>query len=281
MSHDIYLSYSGRRFYIDCPKEYWYKYVVKDKTRIDPRGTFFGSAIGKVFEWFYENQVWAMKDPVASSRAMIDPAIDVTFRHDGYRPDSEPDLRREIREDMWNLIPAGIEAIKKFGFLTEDSRAEVDLSVTIGHKDYDFTLRMVGWADFIHGHGDNRWIVDGKGTAHREKYVDADQVIWYALLHYLKFRVAPSRIGFLYWKFPEDPVEWVKYDGDDMRRVYIETFEVAKRIRLEMFDPTPGERCPRCDHRNQCDEGRQYLADRQVEARNEINTSMFDLEQII
>lgn len=275
-----YLSYSGRKIYLDCPEEYRRRYIEEDKTRLDPRGSFFGSAIGKVFEWFYEKRVWSMSDPVASARAMIDPAIDLTFRHDGYDPKSEPVLREKIRNDMWTYIPHGIKVIKDHKLLTADSRAEVNLTLTVEHPDYDFALRFGGKADFIHSVGPDRWILDGKGSEHRELYVDTDQLIWYALLHYLKFRVAPSRIGFLYWRFPEDPVQWVDYDGSDMKRVYTETWEAAKRIRLGMFDPSPGDRCGRCDFRFDCEAGKEYLAERRVEARNEVGDSIFDLDKV-
>jgi len=50
MSYDIYLSYSGRKSYLVCPLQYKYRYILKDKSRGDPRGSIFGSAIGRVFQ---------------------------------------------------------------------------------------------------------------------------------------------------------------------------------------------------------------------------------------
>ena len=275
-----YLSYSGRTVYTRCPEEWRRRYDEEDKTRLDPRGSFFGSSMGKLAEWFYEKRVWAMPDPVASCRAMIDPAIRLTFQHDGYDPKDEPVLRDKIRSDMWDLVPAMIRIIQEHKLLTEDSQAEVNLTVTVSNPDYDFALRFGGRADFIHGRGEGRWIVDGKGSEHREKFVDADQLVWYALLHYLKYHVAPRRIGFLYWRFPEDPVQWVDYDGADMKRVYDETWEVARKIRLRLFDPTPNEHCERCDFRPDCAAGKEYLSERQVEARNEVIGSIFDLDEV-
>ena len=65
-----------------------------------------------------------------------------------------------------------------------------------------------------------------------------------------------------------------------MKRVYDETWEVARKIRLRLFDPTPNEHCERCDFRPDCAAGKEYLSERQVEARNEVIGSIFDLDEV-
>ena len=280
MSYDLYLSYSGRYCYLTCPKQYWYRYEEKDKTRIDVRSSLFGSIIGTVFEWFYEKRTWALSDVTASTMAMIEPAMEMNFVSEKFEPDSDKIFVATLREELNEFVPAGVEVIRTNGLLTDNSRAEVDLTVVYRSDEHDLTVKMGGRTDFLHGYGDNVWILDGKGGKHRDKYVDPEQVIWYALLHYLRFRVAPTRIGFVYWKFPKDPLQWVDYDGQSFRDSVSKTFEVAKKIQLKMFNPIPSEKCKPCNYRNKCEEGRKHVAAMKVEDDGRIETSIFDMEHV-
>jgi len=184
------------------------------------------------------------------------------------------------RQDMLLYIPPGVETIRKLGLLTVNSRAEVDLTVLYGNDKYGMSIKLGGRADFIHS-PDMRdvSIVDGKASKHREKYVDAEQLIWYAVQHYIKYRVAPTKIGFLFWSFPDDPIKWVAYDSQAMRASVDQTFDVAKKIQLKSFDATPSGECHRCSYKDKCEEGRKHIAHRRKETGGGyIENSMFDLE---
>jgi hypothetical protein len=141
------------------------------------------------------------------------------------------------------------------------------------------TVKLGGRADFIHGTGrENLWIIDGKASKHREKYVDSEQLIWYGVQHYVKFHAFPNRLGFLFWSFPADPVSWIEFGPDDMRKSVDKTFEVAKKIRLKQFEATPTSECYRCDYKDRCDDGKRWIANRKMETGGRIESSIFDPE---
>ncbi len=277
--YELYLSYSGRYSYLTCPRKYHFNYILKDPTRGDRRKSFFGSIIGKVFEWFYTRRVWATSDPVGACVSYIDDATRAVFEHEKFDSVTDPAFCSLLRQDLYKYVPEGVEIIRGNGFLSPQSRTEVDLSIIHTSAKHDMTLKIGGKPDFLHGDANNVWLLDGKGSKHRDKYVDAEQLIWYAVQHYIKYHVAPARLGFIFWCFPEDPIKWVAYDNQAMRASLDKTFEVAKKIHLKQFDATPSGECHRCDFNSKCDDGQKYLARRKVETGGRIENSIFDLEQ--
>lgn len=279
--YDLYLSYSGRKTYLTCPKQYRLRYVDREVVVRDPRSSMFGTAIGKAFEWFYEHRLWSEPDPLAAILATVPDAMTWTFQHEKWSPATDPGFVTALRNELHEFIPPSLEVIKQQGFLTVNSRAEDDLTVLYRSDKHDITMKLGGRADFIHGVSKlDIFIVDGKGSKYHEKYVDAEQLIWYAVQFYLRYHVAPTRLGFLFYRFPNDPVKWISYDGQAMRDLVEKTCEVGNKIRLKMFDATPSGECHRCDYRERCDEGRKYLAKRRVETGGRIDTSVLDLEPV-
>src|SRR5512135_2229385 len=281
MRYDLYLSYSGRKSYLTCPKKYHYSYILKDRTRGDRRGSFLGSIIRKVFEWFYTRRAWATADPVATTVSYIDDATKLIFDNEKFDPVTDPAFCNLLRQDLYKYVPTGVEIIRGNGLLSAQSQAESDLTILYTSQKYGLTLKIGGRSDFTHVKGEKDiWLMDGKASKHREKYVDSEQLIWYAVQHYVKYHIAPTRIGFMFWCFPEDPIKWVAYDNNAMRASIEKTFEVAKKIHLQQFDATPSGECHRCDYNTKCEDGQKYLAKRKVETGGRIENSIFDLEQV-
>jgi hypothetical protein len=278
----MYLSYSGRKTYLTCPRQYEFRYVLKDPARSDPKKSMLGSAIGKVFEWFYDQKMWAEKDPEALALSKIPDAIEYTFAHENYMPGSDYTWESSLKSDLREFIPKGIGVIRTHGFVTPYSRAEVDLTVNYSPPGSKISVKMGGRSDFIHGQTlSDVWIVDGKASKHREKYVDADQLVWYGTQHYIKYHVAPSRLGFVFWCFPDDPVKWIEFDRDSMRGLVKSLFEVCQRILDKDFQATPSGECHRCAYKGKCDDGTVYLAKRRVETGGRIDESdLLDVERL-
>lgn len=278
---DFYLSYSGRKLYLTCPKQYYFRYVLKDPARSDPKTAMFGSAIGKVFEWFYEHKMWASADPVSLALSKIGQAIQDTFEKENYIIGSDQSYETHLKADLHKFVPLGIDIIRNHRFLTVNSRAEEDLTVIYSNPSSPTSVKMVGRADFVHAFSSKDvWILDGKASKHREKYVDSDQLIWYATQYYLKYHVTPSRLGFIFWCFPDSPVSWIEYDADLMRKLVKKTVEVVDRIFDGDFPATPSGDCHRCPYRSKCDEGTIHLAKKRVESGGRIDNSVFDVERV-
>lgn len=279
MSYDMYLSYTGRKTYLTCPCKYRLRYVVKQKAVEDPKNTLFGIVMGKVFEWFYNKKLWASPNPETECLKASDLAVDDACDEKRFDRVAHPDFMAELRSSVRTFIPTTIQAIKDHRLLNTASRSEVDLTVDYYSKEHGFSLRIGGRSDFVHG-PKPLWIVDGKGSVHREKYVDAEQLIWYSVQHYLKYHVAPDRLGFLHYRFPSDPVQWIVYDESSMRANLAKTFEIATRIRRGDFAATPSGECHRCEFRSMCPDGEKYLASRRVASGGRVEDSIFDLENV-
>jgi len=278
---DVYLSYSGRKSYLTCPKKYHFSYILKDRTRGDRRSSFLGSIIGKVFEWFYTRRAWATTDPTETVVSYIDDATRVIFEEEQFDAAADPAFCTMLRQELFKVVPDGVEIIRNHKLVSPMSRAEVDLTVEYTSATYGMSVKIGGRSDFIHGTNESDvWLIDGKASKHREKYVDSEQLIWYAVQHYIKYHVAPTRLGFMFWCFPADPIKWIAYDNAAMRASIKETFGVAKKIQLKQFEATPSDECPRCDFRDKCEEGQRYIVKKKVEAGGRIENSIFDLESV-
>jgi len=279
MTVDMYLSYTGRKTYLTCPCKYWYRYVKKQEAPDDPRKALFGIAMGKVFEWFYNKKFWADPNPEVKCLEAADLALDDACDEKRFDRTADPDFVSGLRGDMRELIPSVVKTIREHRLLNRCSRSEVDLTVVYSSKKHEMTLKIGGRSDFVHG-PQPLWIVDGKGGVHREKYVDSEQLIWYAVQHYLKYHVAPDRLGFLHYRFPKDPVQWIMYDEQAMRSNLKKTFDTAVLIRDGVFDAKPSGECHRCEFRVMCQDGVKYLASRRAANGGRVESSIFELEDV-
>jgi hypothetical protein len=280
---DNYLSYSGFKSYQICPKKYELCYILQVPYEFDPRTSMLGSTLGKVIEWFYSRQYWKMSDPLALCNSAVSLALEWTYKKNEFDPRSDPIFCRDLKIQVIDMIPQSIKIIREKQLLTICSRAEVDLSVIAKHQKYDFLLKIGGRCDFIHGHNQQSvFINEGKASKWKDKYVDANQLIWYGVQHYIKFHVVPSQLGFIFWAFPDDPVKWIEYDAASMKGLFDEIFSTYNKIRLKLFDPTPSHECKLCNYKSQCHEGTEYLEIRKLETDGRIDTNNigFSFEQV-
>lgn len=279
MSYDLYLSYSGRKSYLICPKRYEFGYILKIWPDRDDKNTYLGSTIGKLFEWFYSRSFWKEPDVLKTCLDAVRPALEDTYRDKKFDPATDRDFCTKLEQEVRALVPGGLEIIRANGFLTPLSRAEADLTTFCSSEKHGMTLKLGGRADFIHGRTrEDLSILDGKASQHREKYVDPEQLIWYGVQHYLKYHVFPSRLGFIFWSYPNNPLTWIEFSPEDMRKSVEKTFDTAKKIRLKQFEPTPSSECYRCDWRPQCEEGTRWINNRKIEGGGKIDFSILDPE---
>lgn len=279
MIYDLYLSYSGRKTYLSCPLKYKFVYIQKPDVPKDPRSSMFGSSIGLVFEWFYNRKLWADPDPEARCLKAADLAVEDICDKNEISISSDPKFVSDLRADVRKFIPTTISTIKKHRLLSLNSRSEVDLTINYSSKRHNLALKIGGRADFVHG-PKPVWIIDGKGSIHREKYVDSEQLIWYATQHYLKYHVAPDRLGFMHYRFPDDPIQWIMYDEKDMRSSLMKTFNVARKILEGEFEPSPSDECKLCDFRILCSDGSKHVAAKKIANGGRVESSIFDLENV-
>lgn len=279
MKEPFYLSYSGLSTYRLCPKKYRLCYVDKVVVDSDPRNAIFGLVMGLLFEWFYARRAWASSKPVALVMSWVKAAVAQVCAKEKFEISMDRPFEITLLNDLETYVPGGVDTIRRHKLVTPGSVAELDL--TQEYSRGGVVLKLGGRADFLHrGPGpESVTLQDGKGSKYREQYVDTTQLVWYATLHYLKYRIAPDRLGFIYWRFPADPLQWVDYGEADMRMVLDRAFETEEKVRLKVFDASPSVNCRRCDYLKECEEGRDFVAAVKVES-SRVESSMFDLEQV-
>jgi len=278
---DLYLSYSGRKTYLTCPKQYENKYVLKTKIPRDPKNSLFGSAIGKVFEWFYNRSLWKLSDPTTECLNAIPDAIEQVCRKEKFSIDENRQFISELRGKLNEFIPHGVETIRKNQLLSANSRAEVDLSIVSHSKEFGLSVNIGGYSDFIHTNDNkNFWILDGKASKYRDQYIDPQQLIWYAVQWYLKYQISPSRLGFIYWSFPDNPIDWIEFDEDSLRKNHRATFVVAGNILNNNFPVKVSKECKLCDFKDICPEGQEQIKILELESKTNRLNVIYDPDLI-
>ncbi len=173
--------------------------------------------------------------------------------------------RSPTYEEMETVAVSGVlgylRTMKAHQLLGIYARSEVKL---LGHLTK--WLPVGGKADFVIRRDDTGiTMLDGKNGATKMKYVDPDQLRWYALMYALSFGKLPDRIGFVWYRFPYDEatgeqgLDWVTFTKRDLKELADRAQEVRLKQRKGLFDPTPsGEACRYCDYESVC-EARQQM----------------------
>lgn len=257
----MYLSYSGYKNSGHqnagaCQLTYWHSYIGKTPpARPDDRlGSIFGTAIGRLFEVFYKDELWRQK----GTREVLEGKVEeiVTFvLEDEQKPKrgrpggvllwKKADEERwgysspeEIVDDIKTSIPKGLTTIKQNILLARDVRAELKLDSKIeGHLvggRADFVMTRVAHKDTV--------IIDGKGTRRLDR-VDPDQLKWYSMLFREQVGRLPDRTAFLYWRF-EPPVgiswfEFTDFEIDSFKAKVISAIQRIESLQKEAPEKTP------------------------------------------
>ena len=277
-NHDLYISYSSKKAYLTCPRQYWYMYVSKEKGEFDAKNSLFGNSIGKLFEWFYNKKLWIKSDVKQHLIRSIEIALDESAGKDNFDLKSDLEFKAKITQELQDCVISTLEIIRKYKLIAPVSNAEVKLNTIFKTK--DLILKLGGRADFVHYFDKNNiWILDGKGSKHREKYIDINQLVWYAVQHYLKYHIVPNRLGFIFYKFPQDPITWISLTDQLMRSVLDETVSISKQIISKQFSTTPSVSCRNCPFKSKCNDGQKFLSNRKNHD-GPVTSGIFDLEMV-
>jgi hypothetical protein len=234
----MYLSYSGYKTYHSCPRSYWHRYVGKTKLAVpDNRvNMLFGSAVGTIFEAFYNDKVWKSANVSQALDTLVEPTVQrimqEEMRRGGMFNWSDPKANYHSVDSMFDAVrkavPNGLAIIKLHRLLGPVAEAEMKLDSEVrGHI-------LGGRADFViertSPHGD-LVILDGKGSKHREKYVDGMQLRWYAMLYRYRFGKVPDRLGFVFWRYPPGKsLDWEPFTPEGLTDLSINAIETIVRI---------------------------------------------------
>lgn len=258
----MYLSYSGFKIATTCLFQYWLVYIYKKAYSYpdDRLGSIYGIVVGKLFEDFYNEKMWRSPGVKQRMEARVEAEVDralaealepskgrpggvIKWRGEGedQNPTGLYADKEELMRDIVHGISLGLDAIKRNILIGKDAVSEIKLDATVeGH-------RIGGRADFVMTRAKtrDRIIVDGKGSKRREKYVDPQQLLWYAMLHRIRFGEMPDKTAFLYWKF-EHPValDWHEFSNSDADKLLKTILRVVTKIESLARDLDTGEQKP-------------------------------------
>ena len=235
-----YISYSGFKKYSECPRSYWHGYI--DKTPLpkpeNKVGALYGSVIGTLFELFYRENMSKnrkLKDvevELAERAPRVMDEVMAKERQRGtfdWKESKEFSSHLDVLRLVVKTIPVGLTIIQHHRLVGSDAEAEVKLDSKVdghiigGRADFIMT-RIVPHNDLV--------ILDGKGSRHREKYVDVKQLQWYAVLYREKHGRLPDKLAFVFWRGadPEHAVDWHPVREEDINRVREEALSVCREI---------------------------------------------------
>jgi len=261
------LYWSHLQAYEECPQKYLWSYGWGDidlgrgpgKGKPRPQDDskhhpVMGIVIQAVLEDFY-NDYW-FKHPEGLQQRMVQATKEKLI---STLPRFYIDWEKITFEEMEEVCVSGVvgylQTMRAHKLLGVYAKSEVELSGQIASW-----LPVGGRADFVIRREDTGIsLLDGKNSGTKMKYVDPDQLRWYALCFSLAYHRLPDRLGFVWFRYPHDPetgeegVDWVEFT----RRDLTELVERAKKVRRgqehERFKPTPAYKvCRFCDFESVC-----------------------------
>lgn len=252
----MYLSFSGYKRATGCLLSFWHVYLNKTQHgKPDDRlGSIYGSAVGILFEKFYEDKLWSQPNTRDVMEAMAPGIVDQLLEDEtkpgkvnhagvimwkgegeGQNPRGLYCDRDELVRDVQATVGRGLRTIKENLLIARGASAELKLNKTVGNHylsgKADFVMRRVQHKDSV--------IIDGKGTTHTKvedgvriaKYFDAEQLLWYAMLFNEHYGRLPDRTAYLYWKYePPFNLTWYEFEQEQARLLKERVLDMADQL---------------------------------------------------
>lgn len=153
----------------------------------------------------------------------------------------------ELLQECINTIYSNIEELDIY----EGTESELKFEIKLKSGD-----ELVAKIDFIKTRDDGGIeIIDGKNSQTIGKYVDNNQLLFYALMYRFKFGKLPDKLGFLYYRHRTiDYVPFTEEEVDNLWKDIIRTMVHIKQAKE--FPATPSAKsCRFCDYLSECPEG--------------------------
>jgi len=162
----------------------------------------------------------------------------------------------EMEEVCIRGVLGFLSTMKHHKLLGKYAKSEVNLQGQVANW-----LPVGGRADFVIRREDTGiTLLDGKNSGTKMKYVDPDQLRWYALCFSVAYHKLPARLGFVWYRYPYDPVtgeegiDWISFTQRDLKALVERAKKVRRGQEKEQFDPRPSAKvCKFCDYESVCE----------------------------
>lgn len=193
----MWLSFSSYSTYLSCPKRY--KYQVDRVTPPEIASKYFalyGILVQKFFE-DYTNILIPKKVLVNEEtvRNVLEKRWQELLQKE-YVNWNDPWVRETPSQMFEEALSDILENISTFDFWS-DVRSEVTYKINLKNSGDVLNGRI----DFIRFFPDGSVeLLDGKSTKHLDR-VDPEQLLFYALMYFLRHKKLPKRLGFLFYRY--------------------------------------------------------------------------------
>jgi hypothetical protein len=229
-----------------------------------------GSVVQRVYEDFYNNELWRSGKDTSKKLMELVPKYFYEFLDEEYVDFDDIKCRYnplELLETCKEIVPKVLEGIKREKLIGPYAKSEIVLKVQLQSSYF-----LYGIADFIIRKKDGTvMLLDGKSSKHREKYVDEDQLLFYALAFQLKHNRLPDKLGFYYYRFADDPeqaFDWIEPDPKRIAALRQDLVETFTKIQKKRFGATPkSSHCQWCPWEVMCPERQKEKATRREKRR--------------
>jgi CRISPR/Cas system-associated exonuclease Cas4 (RecB family) len=270
----INISYHSWKDFRDCPKKYFLKNRLRKPSSV-PRNDYYmlyGKLVEKFFEIFCNTWRYKMAYmPPEEIRLKLKTIYDGVLSSSVVNWDAP--FVTSTQEDIFNQAYADVCSIMESQtqnyFL--NTRSEVSIEIKINVKmdsasapnvphirgDVPGGACLKGRLDFVHADALNPksiTIFDGKGTNNIGKNIEDYQVLFYALLYFLHFKVLPDQLGFFYYRFNTFKPVAISLDVLNEFRAKL-SLDIKKILASNDFIAMPSPKsCKYCDYRTACKE---------------------------
>ena len=246
------ISYSKLKIFKECPKHFYLEYIEKTPHLV-PKNEYF-TLYGRLVEKFFEMycNTWRHKTsnymPPEEIRMKMVPLYEgivnnsvVLWSHPMCKLGKE-DIFENAYRDVCNIM----DSSNINYFLNTESEITVKLKMKDSNE-------INGRLDFIfHKQPEKDIVFDGKGSSKIGQFVNENQLFFYALLYFFKFKKLPTELGFFYYRFNTFvPVEFNK-DILNTYRAQL-SLDIKNITTASKFNATPSaQTCRFCPYSPKC-----------------------------
>jgi CRISPR/Cas system-associated exonuclease Cas4 (RecB family) len=259
----INISYHAWKDFRDCPKKYYLKNRKRQPPAV-PRNdyyTLYGKLVEKFFEifcntWRYKSAYMFPNDIQGKLKIIFEGVLSssIVNWNAPFVDSTQEDIFNQAFADVCMIM----ESQTQNYFLNTRSEVSIEIIVTAG-------ACIKGRIDFVHADAldpKSITIFDGKGTNNIGKNIEDYQVLFYALLYFLHFKVLPVQLGFFYYRFNTFKPVAINFDILNEFRAKL-SLDIKKIVGNTEFIATPSSKsCKYCDYRTICPEYLEFQAKR-------------------
>lgn len=256
---------------VDCGGGPGRRKPIPEEMKTSRHHSLMGTVIQGVIEDMY-NQNWIVAYKGSELTSLLQKETDARFEKEiakeyiiygGAFNESPPES--ELRAVCHAGVQGFLRTLKHHRLWSPESRCEVNL---LGYVDDNSPV--AGRADFLILRSEDEQVspgvtfLDGKNSMNPGKYTNPDQLRWYALCYYLMHRELPSRLGFVYFRFPagssehadklDHGIDWVDLNMNHVVDLANRAKAAYAGMRALKFEPNPTPKvCNLCDYSDLCD----------------------------